>query len=762
LKNKHTIILSLAALGFCLFCLSGKMIAQDLGESLKATEIRVEGAQRIEADTVRSYVAIKKGDIITPRLLDLSLKKLFETGLFADVLIKREGTVVIIRLLENPVINRIVFEGNKRIEEDSLRQEVRLKPRIVYTRARVKEDVKRLLEIYRRSGRFAASVEPKVVKLKQNRVDLIFEIDEGKLTKIRRISFIGNSIYDDSDLRSVIQTKESAWYRFITSDDNYDPDRLAFDRELLRRFYLNKGYADFRVISAIAELAPDRNGFFITFTLEEGRKYNFGRIVVSSEIDELKQFNLRKSVNISDGDIYNAESVEDGVAALTDLAGNKGYAFVNIRPLVKRSRKEKKIDVVFQIREGPKVYVERINIKGNVRTIDTVIRREIPLVEGDAFNASKLRRARKNIRALRFFSKVKIQKIRGSAADKTKLEVKVVEQSTGQISLGAGFSSSDGLLADIGIRERNLLGRAQDLALKFQISGSSSQIDLKFTEPYFLNRKLLAGFDVFRTTRDLGDESSLDRSSVGGALRVGYDISDKWSQKWKYKFSADEVKNISSTASLAVKQQKGDSSVSSINQVLTFDTRDDVMSPRTGTLSNFSSSFAGLGGSVQYIKNTIATTQYFSLSDSIVASFSLSGGYLMPIGDDARIIDRFFLGGRSLRGFEPAGVSPRDRVSGDAVGGEWYYTSSLRLQFPLGLPNEFGIKGRVFTDLGSTGKTDTSLGVIDDTNSIRGSVGFGLSWKSPLGPFTIDVATPYMKESYDRTESIRFGFFTGF
>ena len=736
--------------------------AQSRGFSLKATEIRVEGAQRIEAETVRSYVPIKPGEEITPRKLDEALKKLFATGLFADVVVRQAGTAVVVRVVENPVINRIAFEGNKRIEDNVLRQEVRLKPRIVYTRSRVQEDVQRLIEIYRRSGRFAASVEPKVIQLEQNRVDLVFEIDEGELTQIRRISFIGNRVYDDSDLRSVIQTKESAWYRFLTSDDNYDPDRMSFDRELLRRFYLNKGYADFRVVSAIAELAPDRNGFFVTFTIEEGKQYRFGKISVKSAIKELTAAGLRDTVDIANGESYNAEKVENAITGLTDVVGTKGFAFVDIRPRVKRDRKKRQIDVAFDIQEGPKVYVERVDIRGNVRTIDPVIRREIPLVEGDAFNAAKLRRAQKNIRGLRFFSKVDIKNVPGSAPDKTRLDVKVQEESTGEISLGAGFSSSVGLLADIGIRERNLLGRAQDLALKFQISASSSEIDLKYTDPYFLDRKLLGGFDLFRTTRDLGDESSFDRRSIGGVLRLGYDYYDRWSQRWQYKLSADDVTNVASTASLAVQQQQGESTVSSIGQTLTYDARDDKLTPREGFLSSYSASFAGIGGTVRYLKNSLTATQYVPLSDSVVTALSASGGYLLPIGDDARIIDRFFLGGRSLRGFAPYGVSPRDRASEDAVGGEWFYTGSVQFQFPLGLPNEFGVKGRAFTDLGSTGKTDTSLGTIDDTGSLRGSIGFGISWQSPFGPFTIDIATPYLKEGFDQTEFVRFDFGTRF
>lgn len=741
---------------------SADLHAQRTSFGVTATEIRVEGSQRIEPDTVRSYVPMRVGDRITVQALDEALKKLYATGLFADVVVRQEGTAVVIRIVENPVINRIEFEGNKRLENDVLRQEVKLKPRVVYTRPRVQSDVQRIIDLYRRSGRFAASVEPKVIQLPQNRVDLVFEIDEGKTTGIRNISFVGNKIYDDSDLREVIRTKESAWYRFLSSDDNYDPDRLSFDRELLRRFYLSKGYADFRVLSAVAELAPDRSGFFVTFTIEEGPRYKFGKIDVESSIKNLEGKTLKNVVVVAEGDTYNADKVEASVISLTNAVGDRGFAFVDIRPRVKRHRDKRTIDVSFVVREGPKVFVERINIDGNLRTIDPVIRREVPLVEGDAFNASKLRRARKNIRGLGFFKRVDVKNVPGSAPDKTVVNVKVEEQSTGEISLGAGLSSTIGPLADIGIRERNLLGKGQDLQLKFQISANSSEIDLKFTEPYFLDRKLSAGFDIFRTTRDLSDESSFERKSLGAALRTGFKYSDTMSQQLRYRFSRDEVTDVDASAALAVQEQEGISTISSISQTLRYDTRDDRLSPREGQLATYTTEVAGLGGSEKFVRNSVTGTQFFGITDRVVASVKVGGGILTTLGDKARIIDRFFLGGRSLRGFAPFGVGPRDLGTNDAVGGEWFYSSSFQLTFPLGLPNELGVKGRAFTDLGSTGKTDTTLGNIADTGSLRASAGVGISWNSPFGPFTIDMSLPYLKENFDEKELFRFDFGTRF
>jgi outer membrane protein insertion porin family len=746
-----------AALAFVvgLILLSG---AHSYAQSQGATEIRIEGAQRIEPDTVRSYVPIRTGQKITPQAMDEALKKLFATGLFADVIVRRDGSVVVVRVVENPIINRIAFEGNKRVSNEILQDEVKLRPRIVYTRTRVQNDVQRLVDVYRRNGRFAASVEPKVIQLPQNRVDLVFEIKEGPVTEIRRISFVGNQRYDDGDLRSVVRTKESAWYRFLSADDTYDPDRLTFDRELLRRFYLSKGYADFRVVSAVAELAPNREGFFITFTIEEGKRYQFGKIDVAAKLRDLSADQLRGHIKVGKGDWYNADAVENVVSKLTDVVGTLGYAFVDIRPQVKRKKKERIIDVTFRVREGPRVFVERIDITGNVRTIDPVIRREMSLVEGDAFNASKMRRARKRIRNLGFFERVDVKNVAGSKPDKTVLQVRVREQSTGEISFGAGFSSSVGLLGDIGIRERNLLGRGQDLLLKTTIAAESSQIDLQFTEPYFLDRKLAAGVDLFRTTRDLQDESSFERESLGAGLRLGFEYSDNLRQRLRYRISREEVTNVASTASLAVQEQQGAAVKSEISQILTYDSRDDRFLPTQGFVTRFTTDLAGLGGSVKFLRTNLKATQFFSITEQIVASIGGSAGYIVGLGKDVRIIDRFFLGGPSLRGFAIAGAGPRDELTDDAVGGKFIYTGTAQLTFPIGLPNEFGIKGRMFSDIGSLSNSESTLATITDDKSLRASVGLGISWKSPFGPLVIDFSKALLKKDFDVTEVLRFDF----
>jgi outer membrane protein insertion porin family len=732
--------------------------AQLTGSNFRVSEIRVEGSQRIEAETVRSYMSFRRGDTVSAGALDKALKSLFATGLFTDVILRREGQAVVVRVVENPIINRIAFEGNNRISDEILNDEVRLRSRVVFTRARVQQDVQRIIQIYRRSGRFAAKIEPKVIQLPQNRVDLVYEIDEGELTEIKKIAFIGNRVFSDSKLRSVVQTKETAWYRYFSSSDTYDPDRLTFDRELLRRHYLAGGYADFRVVSAVAELSPDKKGFYITITVEEGERYKFGKIDISTALRDLNKEELGKHVKTIDGAWYDADLVQDTVSELSDAAGSFGYAFVDVRPRVKRQRDKKLISIVYNIQEGPRVFVERINITGNVRTQDKVIRREFRLIEGDAFSTSKLRRSRQRIRNLGFFEKVEVTNVPGTTADSTVVNVSVQEKSTGEISFGAGFSSASGVLGDITLRERNLVGKGQDLNLRLSIGQRQQQIDLSFTEPYFLTRNLSAGFDVFRNTRDLQQESSFDRERLGGRLRAGYRINEALIQNWFIGGREDSVTDIDEDASLAIKEQEGSAVTVSVGHGLAYDVRNSRFSTVRGYIVRMDNEFAGLAGDVNYIKNEVTGSYYYPFFEDVVGSVTAGAGYIYGLGDDIRIVDRFNLGGTDLRGFDNLGVGPRDVETSDAVGGNWFYRGSLQVRFPLGLPNELGFQGRAFTDMGSLGGADGTAGNIADTGSLRASAGLGVGWNSPFGPISVDFAKAFLKESFDDVQTVRFSF----
>jgi len=734
--------------------------AQQSGGSIR--EIIIEGSHRIEQSTVRSYLLVREGDPFDPERIDRSLKSLFATGLFADISIDRQAQSLVIRLVENPIINRIAFEGNQRVEDEVLETEVQLRPRVVFTRTKVQEDLRRILDVYRVRGRFAASVVPKVIRLEQNRVDLVFEIEEGELTKVENIRFVGNRAMDDSDLREVIRTKEAIWYRFFTSDDTYDPDRLAFDRELLRRHYLSEGYADFRVSSVVAELTPERDSFFITFTVDEGQRYKFGTFDISSELRGLDGDTLRELVEFEEGDWYDSGLVDDVVDKLTDEVGNLGFAFVEIRPQIDRDRENRTISLNFRINEGPRVFVERIDITGNVRTIDKVIRREFRLVEGDAFNAAKLRRSRQRIRNLGYFSDVEIEQAPGSAPDKAIISVNVEEQSTGSLSVGAGFSTDSGLLGEFSIQEQNLLGRGQELKLSVSIGAKRKQVGLAFTEPYFLDREVRAGVDLFRRSSNLKDSSSYESTETGGGVRFGFPLRENLSQSLRYQFRASEIENVQVNASNLIKAQEGTRYISEVSQVLLYDQRDSRISPTDGYFVRLGSDLAGLGGTVFYLRNTASSGYFVPVTDEWILSTTGRVGYIVGLGEDVEIGDRYFLGGSTLRGFETASVGPRDKATNDSLGGEWVYNGTVEMSFPIGLPNEFGIRTRVFTDFGSAGGVSPSNSNVLDPGSMRLAVGAGLGWSSPIGPIAVDFGFPILKEDEDRDEVIRINFGTRF
>lgn len=739
--------------------------------------IFVEGNQRIESSTVLSYLVVAPGDSFDPARIDTSLKVLFATGLFADVAFERRGDILVVRVLENPIINRVVYEGNRAIDTDKLQEEVQAQPRGIFTRARVQSDVQRMIELYRRKGRFAAQITPKVVEQPQNRIDLIFEISEGPTTGVSRINFIGNQVYSDRKLRGEVLTAESRWWKFFSSNDNYDPDRLEYDRELLRQFYTDQGYADFRVVSAVAELTPDQKSFYITFVVDEGQKYDFGDISVTTELDILNAEGLEHIIPIREGSTYKASRIEDAVDTLTFAAGSAGYAFVDVRPRITRNRDTRTIDINFEIAEGPRVYIERIDITGNTRTLDHVIRREMQLVEGDAFNRVLLNRSQIRIRALGFFKEVEVAEEKGGQEDRAVVNVKVEEQPTGELSFGAGFSSVDSFLFDISITERNLRGRGQ--FLRFRVSASSRRqiVDIRFTEPRFLGRNIAAGFDLFNTRQDFVDEASFETNSAGGSLRFGFPVTENASLGLRYTVRQDDVTTFSG-ASEPIALQSGSRLTSVAGYTLRWDRRDNPIQPTRGFDASISQDLAGVGGDVRFLRSELEAGVYRGIIKDVVASLSTSAGYISEWGgDEVRITDRFFKGGATFRGFETAGVGPRvvavngsgDIIaSGDALGGQFFAIGTAELSFPLGLPEQYGIKGSLFSEFGTLGVLDDNVTVsalgaeIRDDLSLRASAGVSLFWKSPFGPIRFDFSEVLAQEEYDKTETFRFSTSTQF
>lgn len=721
----------------------------------------------MEPSTVLSYLGVSEGGAYSQYDVDTGLKNLFATGFFADVNLQTEspsaGVVnLVVNVIENPIINRIAFEGNVHKEDKDLEAELELKPRAIFTRTKVQNDVKRLLDIYRRSGRFSATVNPKVITLDQNRVDLVFEIEEGTVTKIQKISFIGNKEFSSSSLEKVIRSEESLWYKFLSDDDKYDPDRLQYDQELLRRFYTSEGFADFQVKSAIAELTPDKDAFYITFTIEEGKKYTFGDVQVNTSVKGLDGEELKKKLTTVSGETFSSKEMESSIDALTKDLGDKGYAFVDINPETKRDPEKQTISLNYNIKEGPRVYVERINITGNVRTIDDVIRREFKLAEGDPYSTSKLARTEQRLKNLGFFEKVDIQTKPGSAPDRTEINVNVQEKSTGEISLGAGFSTVDGAVADIGVKESNLLGRGQNLRFKGTIGTRRQQYDVGFTEPYFLDRELAAGFDIFKITQDLRTESSFDRNTNGGALRLGYALSEHLQHTLRYRLQQTEIDNIRQGASRYIREQAGTTTNSSVSQIFTWEDRDNKFAPTDGYFAQLTQEYAGLGGNTNYISHEFKGAYYYPLGDQWTLQFLSSGGIIKGVGEKVRIQDRFFLGGNDLRGFENSGVGPRDKVTLDALGGNMYYTATTELHFPVGLSDDLGFTGALFVDAGSLWDVEDSGADIVDDSAPRVSAGIGLLWSSPFGPIRIDIAKAFVKNDVDQTQNFHFSFGTRF
>ncbi|MFN4230236.1 outer membrane protein assembly factor BamA [Parvibaculum sp.] len=758
------LVLALAFVGMATTSVSNPALAQ---EQTVVTEVVVRGNQRIEAETVRSYTMIKPGMGYSPELADQSLKQLFATGLFADITMRLEGTALVVSVVENPIINRVAFEGNSAIKEEDLQKEVQLQPRVIYTRAKVQSDVTRMIELYRRGGRFSATIEPKVIQLPQNRVDLVYEISEGPKTKIASINFIGNKEFSDGTLREVISTSESAWWKFLSSSDSYDPDRLTYDRELLRRYYLQRGYADFRVVSAVADLSRDDSAFHITFTVDEGEVYQFGEIKVVTELAKLNQEELEALLLPKSGETYDAGLIDKTIDELTYAAGTQGYAFAEVRPRIKRRKDERVIDLTFQITEGPRVYVERINITGNSRTLDKVIRRQIRMSEGDAFNKVLLDKSEKNIRALQYFSKVEVTQNPGSAPDKTVLGVDVQEQSTGSLSLSAGFSTLDNAVAGIQLSERNFLGRGLQLSTALSISKRRQLIEFHYTDPYFLDRDLVGGIDLFGSETDYQNESSFNSRSQGFGFRFGFPLSEKSRLLTRYQFRFDEIFDVDPAASLAVKAAEGQEYRSIIGYDYYYDNRNDPVEPTGGWDFLFTQNFAGLGGTVRFISNEVLARYYFPLSDDFLTSWRLDGGYVQGLGDDVPLNDHFFKGGNTIRGFARGGVGPRDITSPnkDAVGALAYVFGTAELSFPNGLPEALGIKTSVFADGGYIGLTDYDQalypGIVDDF-APRASVGVSLYWQSPFGPIRLDFAQVLLDEPYDEKEAFRFSAGTSF
>jgi outer membrane protein insertion porin family len=821
--------------------------------------LSVTGNQRLEPETVISYMALRPGEAYTPERLDQALRDLYATELFADVTIAGADTGNInIQVRENPVINRIVLEGNKRLKEDKIRPEIRLAPRQIFTRSKVRADVARIVELYRRQGRFAATVEPKIVQLDQNRVDLVFEIEEGPKSRVQQINILGNERFSDSELRGEMATKQARLTSFFSGNTSYDPDRLAFDQQKLRQFYLINGYADFRVVSAVAELTPDRRDFIITYVVEEGERYKFADVKVESELRDFDADTLTKGLAVKSGDWYDAKKVEDTVTSLTETAGLFGYAFADVRPNFRRDKDSKTMSVTFNIGSTPRQYIERIDINGNTVTRDKVIRREFRLAEGDPFSSLRVKRSRDRIQSLGFFQdNLEVKQTQGSAPDRVVLGVDVEEKSTGELQLSAGFSSLERFLVNLSVRQRNFMGKGQELRAGVNYSTYSKSVELGFTEPYLFDRNIALGFDVYR--RDLSSfnlfggerNTTFEQLTTGGQIRAGVPLTEFVSLALRYTLNLDDVtldrdlffsdpdgpgpQPIQCDPLLAGRflcDAIGERTTSSLGYSLVYNTLNNNIRPSSGHRVILNQDFAGLGGSVKYLRTKLAGAKYWGLGGGFIFSTSAEGGYIHSFEDSpgegrdpVRLTDRFFLGEPQIRGFDIRGVGPRvlrkpfddmgqpvearRQIQDDSLGGRAYYLARAELEIPLGSgARELGLRPSVFVDAGalfglknpiltsilpgdprttnrcadagggttpapSTGSCPTGTTFlagrapfveefVGDTPKPRVSVGFGVNWNSPFGPFRIDIAKALLKSDGDDDKLITFNVGTAF
>ena len=833
--------------------------------------IEVVGSQRLEPDTVRSYTTLRPGASYSREAVDQALKDLYATELFADVQIRDNSGALVIEVRENPVINRIILEGNKRIKEDKIRPEIRLAPRQIFTRSKARADVARIIELYRRQGRFAATVEPKMVQLDQNRVDIVFEVREGAKSKVRQINIIGNEKFSDGEVRAQMVTKQARFYRFFSSGTSYDPDRLAYDQQKLRQFYLTEGYADFRVISAVAELTPDKEDFIITYVVEEGDRYKFGDVKTESELRDFDANTVKRLIRLKKGDWYNAKAVEDTVDGITETAGLFGYAFADVRPDFNRDKDAKEMNLTFKVGDAPRVYVERIDINGNTQTQDKVVRREFRLAEGDAFNSFQVKRSADRINSLGFFQEnMEIEQKQGSAPDRIILEANVEEKATGELQLSAGFSSLERFIINASITQRNFRGKGQTLSASVNYSSYSKSVDLGFTEPYLFDKNIALGGNIFR--RDFNSfnfngndrRTTYEQISTGISVRVGVPITEFWQGQVRYGLTLDDVTLDRSTfytngqcdpllAGRYLCDAIGNRTTSSLGYTLAFDNTNNRLRPSAGNRLSLNQDFAGLGGSVRYLRTVVKASKYWNVLGNFIFSVNAEGGHILPFGgqrydsagnpiEKVRLTDRFFLGEPQMRGFDIRGIGPRiqrqqydvttgtfntDRnsVSDDAIGGRTYYQGRAELEIPLGSgARELGLRPSIFMDVGAVfGVKKPAITTIDrfrDANGVIGplitpilsgtgnlqcatttgtiteipvggtcatgttliantfspfqelflgnsakprvSVGIGVNWNSPFGPFRIDVARALLKEPGDDTKLFTFNVGTQF
>lgn len=743
-----------------------------LAQNYSFSDVRIEGNERVDASTILGFARINRGQAISAGELNEAYQRLADSGLFETVEIVPQGGTLVIRVQEFPTVNIINFEGNARIKDDKLAGLVKSQSRRAYNPAQAEADAAAITEAYRVQGRIAATVTPKIIRRSDNRVDLVFDIAEGKVVEIERLSFVGNRAYSDRRLRQVLETKQAGLLRSIIASDTFIAERVELDKQLLRDFYLSRGFIDFEVLDATAEVTRERDAFFLTFTVQEGQSYSFGQITASSEVEGVDAVDFQQALRIRRGVTYSPSVVENNIARLESLALQKGLNFVRIEPRITRNERNQTLDVNFALVRGERIFVERIDIEGNTTTLDQVVRRQFRTVEGDPFNPREVRQSAERIRALGYFANADVNTRPGSSPDQVVVDVNVEEQPTGSLSFGVSYGVSSGVGFSVGFSEQNFLGRGQILGVDVSTGTDNVNTQLNFVEPSFLGRDLRFRFNAYYRETD-NQYSRYDTRKIGISPSIEFPVSENGRLELRYTLSEDKISNVDggpndtdddddvSSIILINEEARGALIASSVGYSYSWDSNRGGLNPTGRNLLRFSQDFAGVGGDVEYVSTTaLAMAERKVWNEEVTVRAIIEGGALSMIGDDpSRVTDRFFGNGK-IRGFEPNGIGPRDlNVSNeDALGGNYFAVARLEADFPLGLPEEYGFSGGVFADAGSVWSLDdvgggtTGDDPVDDDFHIRSSVGVSLFWTTPIGPLRFNFAKAIEKQDYDKEQ----------
>ncbi|MCS4242840.1 outer membrane protein insertion porin family [Rhizobium sp. BIGb0125] len=747
----------------------GVLASSGVANAAVINRVDVRGAERAGADAVRSNITIQPGKNFSNADIDESVKRLYATGYFSGVSMSVSGSTLVVTVSENQLVNQVVFNGNRKIKDDKLSGVVQTQPLGPYDPSLVTADIERIKQAYSAIGRSDVEVTTQTVTVGEGRVNLAFVINEGERTKIARIDFVGNKAYSDGRLAAVLSTKKSNMLSFLTRKDVYSEDKLRTDEETLRQFYYDRGYADFRVVSSEAVLDEQSNEYTITVTVEEGPRYDFGPVAVESTVDGVDSGELQGLLESREGNHYSATNVQKSMESISKRVAAAGYPFARVTPRGDRNFGNNTIGVTYIVDQGERAYVERIEIRGNTRTRDYVIRREFDISEGDAFNQQVVTAAKRRLEALGYFANVNISTAPGSAADRVVIVVDVEDQPTGSFGIGAGYSESDGVLLEASVEEKNFLGRGQFIRLAVGAGEDNARTyNLSFTEPYFLGYRLAAGFDVFRSQSS--SEDYYDYTEQGFTLRVTAPITEELATTFRYTYKDFEYEgdgNWEAGSNLAEPYKDlirgGKWSQSVISNTINYNTLDDRQTPRSGWQALLTNEFAGIGGDSEYYKIYGKARYYHTLSDEfdIIGSLTAAAGYVVPTGDNLYVFDQFKIGGRQIRGFENDGIGPR--IDGDSIGGTTYFTVSAEATFPMpGIPEDVGLRGAVYADAGTLYGNKTGYASEGESSALRASAGIGIIWASPFGPLRVDYAVPFMKEDYDEEQRFRFGISNNF